>query len=204
MKKYHFLILCFMFCTGEIPLSTKAFVLNSNICGTNQNANTLIHGDSQNAINNFAHVISHKRMFDLYGDNENHAVGCRKSAGQYKHRKGRLYDGSTWTLDCWDPVECTMIETVEHGRDTLKLLPFSSSSSGHVNVETVLLPIDEHNTVSYTFLPASTQKGIFFVTALLTGCSVFVAKPDNLNCNLIVMHSNYFCTSSSTTDFNHK
>ncbi|KAH3851015.1 hypothetical protein DPMN_093492 [Dreissena polymorpha] len=44
-----------------------------------------------------------------------------------------------------------------------------------------------------------------FVTALLTGCSVFVATPDNWNCNIIVMHANWFCDrpGSEGNDANH-
>ncbi|XP_045205302.2 uncharacterized protein LOC123557724 [Mercenaria mercenaria] len=203
MEKYHFLSLCYLLCTWDITLPTQAYLL-SNICGNNQNADTLIHGDSQNAVNNFVHDIREKKKFDLYGDNINHIGGCRRPAGQNRHRQGRVYDDVIWILDCWDPLECTMIDTEEHQRDILKLIPFSSSPSGHVHVKTVLLPIDEHNTVSYTFLPDATHKSIFFVTSLLTGCSVFVAKPENSNCNLIVMHTNYFCGSSPHTDYNNK
>ncbi|XP_045205303.2 uncharacterized protein LOC123557725 [Mercenaria mercenaria] len=203
MEKYHFLALCFLLYTLDITLPTQAYLL-SNICENNQNADTLIHGDSQNAVNNFAHVISEKRKFDLYGDNETYIGGCRRPALENRHRKGWEYDNVIWVLDCWDPVECLMIETEEYQRDALKLLPFSSSPSGHVNVKTVMLPIDLLTTTSYTFLPDATQKSIFFVTSLLTGCSVFVAKPENSNCNIIVMHSNFLCSSSRRTDYNHK
>ncbi|XP_053400067.1 uncharacterized protein LOC123559157 [Mercenaria mercenaria] len=183
-------------------------VTSASVCADNRGSSRLISGDNSNAVNNFLQILRRINTFDFLGDNVNHQ-GCRRHIGQYVHRKGIYMDDMTWVLDCWEPTECTLVEERGQHRNTLRLIQRSSfplQSLLRTQVNTVLLPIDERNTISYTFLPYVSQRGILFVTALLTGCSVFIATPDNINCNIIVMHANRFCRSNEPEDDddNHK
>ncbi|XP_053400072.1 uncharacterized protein LOC123557727 [Mercenaria mercenaria] len=190
MKKYYisgFTIIAF---TGLLP------VTSASICNDNRGSSRLISGDNSNAVNNFLQILRRTNTFDFIGDYISHQ-GCRRHIGQYVHR---IYmDDRTWVLDCWEPTECTLVEERYRDRNTLRLIQKSIwplQSLVRTQVNTVLLPIDERNTISYTFLPYASQRSVMFVTSLLSGCSVFVATPDNRNCNIIVMHANYFCKTN--------
>lgn len=167
-------------------------------------ADPWIHGDSQNAVQNFLVVIRNKGVFAVKGDTTTQSDGCRRNADMYKHRKGHWYHDRIWTIDCWEPLECKMLDDYSQGYSFLKLIPESVHSANPDKVRTVLLPLDEHETSSYTFLPSTTRDNIMFVTSMLSGCSVFVAKPNSPTCNLITIHTNYRCKDPSTSvDFNH-
>ncbi|XP_045205306.2 uncharacterized protein LOC123557728 [Mercenaria mercenaria] len=197
------LLVSTILCIGYLTDVNEAWLFTrpSSICQNNQNADPLIQGDNHNAVRNFLRVISDKGGFDLIGDTLLQTGGCRRTISEDKHRKGRFYNDRMWTLDCWEPAECTIAEDGMF----FKLIPVSTRTSLSVKARTVLLPLDEHETSSYTFLPMVTRDNILFVTAMLTGCSFFVAKPNNMNCNLVVIHTNYRCqdTSATGTDYNH-
>ncbi|KAH3885813.1 uncharacterized protein LOC127841086 [Dreissena polymorpha] len=183
--------------------------VGASVCADNRASSGLIDGDDGNAVNDFLKVLRRTKIFILQGDNVNHN-GCRKSIGQFVFRERLKENNQTWTLDCWEPTVCTLVKETDQYPNTLRLVPIVKKSSNPFNswvrtqVNTVLLPIDERNTISYTFIPYVSQRSAMFVTALLTGCSVFVATSDIpiWDCNIIVMHANWFC-SSEGNDENH-
>ncbi|XP_053400070.1 uncharacterized protein LOC123559158 isoform X2 [Mercenaria mercenaria] len=180
-------------------------VTNGSVCEDNRGSGRFIRGDNSKTINYFLRILRRKKTFDFMGDNKNHE-GCRRMIGKYVHRKGFYVNDTTMViLDCWEPTECTLIEERGERRDTLRLVPKSVMNFVFwTRVNTVLLPIDERNTISYTLLPYVSQRSILFVTSLVSGCSVFVATSDNIDCSIIVMHANHFCRNFEDDDDNHE
>ncbi|KAH3729786.1 uncharacterized protein LOC127853082 isoform X2 [Dreissena polymorpha] len=158
------IIVCSIFCVWSF-VDVNAFLLEdpSPICRTNQDADPLINGDSQNAVRNFLRAINDKGFFAVRGDTQHTTGGCRREIGDKKHR--RLYHNRMLTLDCWEPSECTMVEDGEF----FQLIPTTSLNRMPVRSRTVPLPLDEHETASYTFLPMVSRHNILFVTAMLSG-----------------------------------
>ncbi|XP_060574345.1 uncharacterized protein LOC132732024 [Ruditapes philippinarum] len=190
-------------------LSGIISVARGSICETNRDSRTLIQGVDSNVVNKFLQLLHQTNTFNFQGDNINHANGCRREMQRFVHKKGHFDKATdkTWILDCWEPVECVLVDGELHGMYTIEVVPSTRLNTLFgTNAKAVLLPLDERNSISYTFLPFVQQRSSLFVTALLSGCSVFVATAGNENCNIIVMHANRFCSRNEPKDDddNHK
>ena len=122
----------------------------------------------------------------------------------------------TWNLECWRPLQCVIEDQTatlgnmfdlipDHNRGENRFISLVRSSMARVgflpvSARTMVLPWSR-DMVTYTFLPLSIGgSAVFFVTSMLSGCGVFVAKPDKPNCNLIVLHANVYCRNMVTDD----
>ncbi|XP_060605497.1 uncharacterized protein LOC132758000 isoform X1 [Ruditapes philippinarum] len=182
-------------------------VTGASICETNKDANAFIGGNNIDVTNNFLHLLREKKGFLIAGDQNNHEDGCRKEMQRFLHQKGHFENGTMWRLDCWDPVECDFVAGEWKDVYTIRAAPKNNLLSFfRMRPKAVLLPIDGHNRVSYTFLPYVQRTSSIFVTSMLSGCSVFVATADNEYCNIIVMHANRFKghNEPKDDDDNHK
>lgn len=179
-------------------------VTGASICETNRDANAYVEGNNIDVTNNFLRLLREEKNFVFSGDNINNEYGCRKEMHEYLHQKGHFENGTTWTLDCWDPVECDMDEGIWKG--IYEIRAYQKNSFYKKLPKAILLPIDGHNRISYTFLPYVPRTNSIFVTSMLSGCSVFVATAGNDYCNIIVMHANRFCSryEPDDDDDNHK
>lgn len=128
---------------------------------------------------------------------------CIDSIRSLGHHQEQIVNNKTWKLQCWQPAHCRIKYSDQQGHLRIELLPDDNKPEGRtfnlfnrlfptVSVRTLLLPY-ERDTISYTFLPFDIkQSSMFFVTSLLSGCEVFVARPNNSNCNLVVLHANKY------------
>lgn len=200
LLKRDFLLLC---------LSGIFSVARTSVCEDNRNARSLIGGDNSNAVNNFIQFLRSTNTFLFFGDNDSHDRSCRRTMQPFIHRKDHLENETMWILDCWEPVECLLVPGQIQGT-SIHAVPRTWTSTLNnllsIRVNAVLLPIDQHNTITYTFLPQVPSRSALFVTSMLSGCSVFVATAGNINCNIIVMHSNRRCRHNEPEDDddNHK
>lgn len=161
-------------------------------------ANSLITGNSNNDAWNklIAQIKQKSNTFTLLGDNTNYNGGCRQSADRYKRRIERHSGNLTLELHCWAPVQCIASFKEISKMDALILTPVPipvMSDLSRAPIQAILLTLDMHRSVSYTFLPFVAYTRMLFVTSILTGCDVILATPNNVNCNLIIMHTNYMC-----------
>ncbi|XP_060605500.1 uncharacterized protein LOC132758000 isoform X3 [Ruditapes philippinarum] len=182
-------------------------VTGASICETNKDANAYIEGNNIDVTNKLLGLLRETEYFFFAGDNISHEDGCRKEMDKYLHQKGHFENGTTWNLDCWETVECDIEEVEWKGTYTLRAVQKHSLLSFYRKLpKAILLPIDGHNRISYTFLPYVPRTNSIFVTSMLSGCSVFVATAGNENCNIIVMHANRFCSryEPDDDDDNHK
>ena len=165
-------------------------------------------------------AIDNAGTFDLRGDNPSIPEDrrfCKSSILSLRENQHQTSGNFTWLLECWRPSHCIIKDQTSTNSRTFDLLPdddrwlsVARNSLALVNLKsisarTLVLPYNR-DTVSYTFLPLFIgRSGAFFVTSMLSGCGFFIAKPDNSNCNVIVLHANVYCRDvvNDNIDYHH-
>ena len=162
-------------------------------------------------------VLSRTQFDFLYGDVQAGSDYCRDSLGSLVHHQTRATGDVTWHLECWEPAHCIIEDRANQDISMIALVPDSNTINSYMSVvkrlrasrisgRTLLLPWNR-DVVTYAFLPlrigATTMT---FVTSVLSGCGFFVARPDNLNCNLVVFHANVYCrvVVEDNVDYHHQ
>ena len=149
---------------------------------------------SKQDLDNMLNALRERRIDILQGDDIR-----SECAWTQKEQRTRM-ENQGFQLDYWAYVTCTL-KVHETGFDGPYLrLYLPDQYVGGTSLQTLFLPLYEHNTASFTTVPRTSIPS-FFITASLTGCDVFVASAgSNVACPLVVIHTNY--CGQMTTDVN--
>ncbi|XP_034039953.1 uncharacterized protein LOC117522622 [Thalassophryne amazonica] len=151
--------------------------------------------DTVEEINNMLIAIHSTPFLGIYGDS---MQGECPHGQQSKRTRIRAMG---FDLDLWSAVMCTFA-VMTTGPDHYARLYNPGKTVPGVSIQTFYLPLYAHNTASFMTVPC-TLNPTFFVTGTLTGCDIFVATSgQNLNCPLVVIHTN--ACGTMTTDTNHQ